>query len=229
MKSSSFAVVAACAAVLLTGPGSLRAPAPANASAPRPAPAIAVGVVDVTVLFEQSPLWQRLNKELKEKQKQFGEQVQKVITRIDELEATAKQLPPDSMEFASREMEIGLLRQQRTGMSKLLRDQLDLEIARAQLQCYQVFEKVIAKVATARGLAFVLRRREVEPPTVAPEKMSSTEVLERLRGFDIRQVLFNAPELDITADVVKELRLLPDPAPAGGDPTKPTTPNQGDK
>jgi Skp family chaperone for outer membrane proteins len=95
--------------------------------------------------------------------------------------------------------------QEQKGQADILRDQLELEFARAQVVVYEDLEAAVQKVAKQKGLGLVLRQYEPLPAAGDPAKLSARSVQKRIADFERRGVWYAAESVDITADVIKVL------------------------
>lgn len=186
---------------------------PVPSSAAAPALAEVIGVVDLARAFKQYPKWIESQKQLTAMEEGARAQMAEVTKRIDEAKATLLGMKPDAPDRRRQEFMLELNQQERTFLARELTEKVELENMRADLDCYEDMEVAIAAVARAKGIKIVHRLTDLGPK---PAGLKPREVQARLGAFERKQVWYHLPEIDITADLIKELMVVPVPANASG-------------
>lgn len=203
----------------------------AQNAAPTAKPTV-VGVVNVFKAIEQYPKWTRFTAQVDEFKKAGNVRLDELTKEMDELKGTATSLSEGTREREACEYQYGEKAKRREFEFQSLNKQIEVESARAMLECYADVEAAIAKVSARRGVQVVLSNVELEAPK---GEMSAREVLRRARLVDSRNLWYAAADVDLTGDVVKELQVM-QPADKGdkvdkghnggetGTPAKPDAP-----
>ncbi|MBL8754500.1 MAG: OmpH family outer membrane protein [Planctomycetes bacterium] len=179
-----------------------------------------VGVVNLDRAIDTYPRWVKLKADLEGMQKTFDDRLTQMSKSLKELKATIDAEAADSEGKRIKELQYGLMLQEQKGQADILRDQLELEFARAQVVVYEDLETAIQKVARQKGLGLVLRQYEPMPPAGDPTKLSPRSVQKRIAEFERRGVWYAAESVDITADVIKVLMVPLDTGKAADKPTE---------
>jgi Skp family chaperone for outer membrane proteins len=189
-------------------------PAPADAAAKRATPpALAVGVVDLGKAFD---LYWRTIKERERLQRlaqSFDDKMKEIEQRADELKATIANLK-EGRDRSQKMMEYELAMQLRRGQAQLFEDEMRAETARMQLAIHEDLEAAVRQLAKDRGLHVVLRI-DVDDKTL--DDKGQKQLVNRVRQYEMRQILYAADELDLTPALVKMLQ-VPLDAPKDGVP-----------
>lgn len=207
-------VGAAVAAVCLLPLAQDRAAAPAK-------PTVAA-VVDIIAATEQYPKWIRFRGQLREMEQRATARMEEMRKGIDEIKATMQSVGAESLERKQAEFQYENSLRAQDWEAKMWRDRIDLENARMMLVCFDDVAAVIGRVAKARGIQIVHRLFDPEEAKGDPLTIPAREVMQRYRLVQGRHVWYAAPDVDLTADVIKELQVaLPDDNGAAGTPTNP--------
>lgn len=172
------------------------------AATPMIAAAQNIGVVNIQKVFNDLREVKDIKTQFSAKAEQLQSQKAAAESRVKGLTESRAQFKPGSTEYDNTNKEIVKL---------VTESQVQLQIAQAELtqqqkvQTKQVFDKIdaaVAEVAKAKNLAVVVSQ-------LAPEL--SQEMMERANPEQLNQALFSrsvlyaAPNVDITADVVTKL------------------------
>lgn len=134
----------------------------------------------------------QLNDRFQESADKMEEAIQQLKLEIMALDNSAQQ------ERNMKSLQLDLAQRELQGREVLHREQMLRESAALSVQIYEDIWAASAKVAQAKGLKLVLRMRELQ--TGAPLDI-------RQAFHDRRNVLYAAPELDLTQDVINMLKL----------------------
>ncbi len=192
-------------------------PAAVDASLPK-AQAPVLGVVDFTKVFEVYPKAIRERERLEALQNSFKGQIETLTKRIDERKLQIPLLPEGSREREVKQLELELAMQERTGLAKLLNEQLEMESLRMEVMLYEDAEIAIAKVAKDRGVQIVLRMAADIPDRRVDAKPKEWQL--RAVTYERRQVWYASAEVDLTPHVIK-LMQVPIERPADKSAEKP--------
>ncbi|MCI0589648.1 MAG: OmpH family outer membrane protein [Planctomycetes bacterium] len=166
---------------------------PAGAQAP-----LQVGFVDLNECLRG---YGKVKTDLEEFRKNLDARVGALKTRADELNKKGKELAildRESEEFFERRRDLD------AEMFKLEADEKRLKRFRAEreetvkLGAYEDIRRVVAEVAGAKGLDFVLKMDKTDPA-------EARSLEERSQMAGLRTVLYSRPELDITPEVTRLL------------------------
>ncbi len=211
MSIARFLSSVALVAAVLTAQENGKPGTPADASAkgiPAPAtvraPAVTVGVVNLDKVIDTYPRWIKMKADIAAMRNTFDERLTAMTKPIRELKAVIDSMEDGTEQRRQKELAHSLMLQEQKGQAEILREQLDLEIARSQVAVFEDLEVAIAKVAKARGVDLVLRRREV-PKAADVGALSARGIQARLSDFERQSVLYAADSLDLTQDVIKLL------------------------
>jgi Skp family chaperone for outer membrane proteins len=176
-----------------------------------------VGVVDLARAIETYPKWIATRQQMKDLQEQARGRLAAKTKRVEELRATLASMNEDAQERIQQEFWLRQAREEQQFVAQELDLELKEQSMRFDLDCYEDMEGAIATVAKAKGLRIVHRLANLGPRPANIATMRPPEVQARLNMFERKQVWYSGAELDITADVIKELmvpRANPAPAPA---------------
>jgi Skp family chaperone for outer membrane proteins len=209
MSIPKFVPVAALAALcsFLPIPGSVAAEALVEA----------IGVVDLARALEQYPKWIATQQQMKALQEQARVQLAEKSKRVEELRATLATMNEEADERRRQDFALAMAREEQQFFVRDLKTKLEDQAMRFDLDCYEDMEGAIATVAKAKGLKIVHRLSNLGQRPANVATMRVPDVQARLAAFERKQVWYAVPEIDITADVIKELmvpRANPAPAPA---------------
>lgn len=209
-----------------------KAAAPASQAAEavvkRAAPAnLVVGIIDLARAIEQYPKAIEMQKKLVELGKQSRSQLDEVTKRMEEIRGALDVLGQDAPDRRQHENDLQLLQLQRQLRAKSLDERFEMARVKMMLEVYSDIEVAIAKVAKARGLHIVqCTHEDPNPGDVA--KLAGRDAMSRLGQFESRVIWYAAPELDVTADLIKLLLVPVENAPPK-DGDKPADGKDGDK
>ena len=190
--------------------------APADAAAVRtPANPPLVGIVDLAKAIEQYPRWIELQARLDGMEKQVRERMKQQETRLEDLKGAIQITNPDSDERRQAQFQLEMAQQERQWLAKTLFEKLDVENQRALLMVYEDLESAVPIVAKARGVMIVQRMHDLGPAKEDIEVMAPNTLQRRLRAFEVKQVWYAAPEVDLTADLIKYLLVPREDGKAG--------------
>ncbi len=168
-------------------------PAPANLSG-------VIGVVNALQVFNAYPKAIAGKANLEEMAQQFNELARQREQDIQQLQLDLMALDTGAVALDQRlqkTLELDLAQRGLQGQIQLHETRLQREMAVFNMAMYKDIWEATTKVAKAKSLKLVLRMRELEPPIT----------LQNERNFnDRRTVLYVAPELDLTQDVINMLK-----------------------
>lgn len=172
----------------------------------RTASAAAIGVVDFERVKLGVPRWKAPIENLRTKQDVLADELSSLQQQLREKELKRDSFEPNTIEYVRENVELQGSKQ----ALQIRRDEYTkwIERARAELEDHFIRELkgAIAKVAAERGLVLVLRVRHVE---------TDDGLGQRLQTFALNDVLWHAPTLDLTEDVIRILKSTsPGPASA---------------
>jgi Skp family chaperone for outer membrane proteins len=184
-----------------------------------------IGVVDVITAIEQYPRYIKLHGQWQDKADGYTLEIQRLEGQLQEMQARINVLDEDSEDQRDAKNQLRLAVQHRDYQGKKFNDKMDFERLQDMVLVYEDLDVAIAKVAAARGLTLVLRKKVIEPSGRPVVDLSGREVQARVMAYEKREVLWASDVLDITGDVIKLMQVpLADPGktgagqkPAGGD------------
>jgi Skp family chaperone for outer membrane proteins len=222
MSIARFVFTVALAAAFLTAQenGKPGTPVDAAAKTAQTPAVVTLGVVNLDKAIEQYPKWIKMKADLDAMSKSFDERLSAMSKQIREMRATIETMTEGSEPRRLKELAVSLAMQEQKGQAEILREQLDLEVARSQVAVFEDLEVAIAKVAKVRGLSLVLRTREI-PKAADIAALSPRGIQARIAEFERKSVLFAAEPIDVTLEVIKVLMVPLD----NGKPTE--TPKTG--
>ena len=156
-----------------------------------------VGVVDVIAVSEAYPRFIDGMAGLQKLKDELNAGLSQERQRIDQLELDIMAFDPSTQDYRVKTLERELAQRRVAGLIPLHEQRIAGEYARLNVEVYTDIEAAIAKVAEARGVLLVLRVRHDAPN--APLEM-------RMSNNDRRTVLYSAPELDLSQDVINMLK-----------------------
>ena len=201
-------------------------PEAAHSAAARAAAAHAIGVVDFERVKAGVPRWKASIETLKSKKVVLSEELSALQQQVREKELKRDSFEPNTIEYVRENAEV-------EGSTQALKTRAQdyerwMERRRAEVEDHFIRElrQATAKVAGERGLSLVLRVRNLE---------TDDGLGQRLQTFALNDVLWHAPTLDLTEDVIRILKSTsssPAPAPAessqgGAGNEKPMAPPAG--
>jgi len=176
--------------------------APQNGAKPAAA-APAIGVVDIQLLFGQSPQAVAGREKLVALEAGFENRLKELDAEIKKAEIGVSSKQEGTLEHAEATLNVRALQ----GTFESLREMFTTEIRRQEVlmtaALYRDIEAAIAVVAGNRKLDLVLRLRPV-PPADAPLKLQQA-------GLEAKEIWFSSKRLDVTTAVLAVLQ-----AKAGG-------------
>ena len=172
MKAVRTSSLAAALAVLLTAAGVVTAVAqqqqPAAAAAAQPG-GIIIGIVDDQTVIQNSKagkaLQENLNKQYTAFKAEIGQQETALRNQAEQLQQQQASLSPEAYQKKRQELDQQVEQYRKNAQNR--KDQLDRAQAAGLKQLRDVFGKVAAEVANARGMSLVLFRSSVAVWTAA--------------------------------------------------------------
>ena len=171
MKAVRTSSLAAALAVLLTAAGVVTAVAqqqPAAAAAAQPG-GIIIGIVDDQTVIQNSKagkaLQENLNKQYTAFKAEIGQQETALRNQAEQLQQQQASLAPEVFQKKKQELDQQVEQYRKNAQNR--KDQLDRAQAAGLKQLRDVFGKVAAEVANARGMSLVLFRSSVAVWTAA--------------------------------------------------------------
>ena len=162
-----------------------------------------IGVVDLDAVLEHTSAWKKGQDLLAQMKAHFEGKMKAADDKIESLQYALKLLN-DSPERDEKELELGALAQRRQLAAKLYNRELARARNRNEVQMVEEVDVVISVLAAKRGLLLVLRKRN---PLKLPEKTPKADAARiNSRRATQRNILYHAPSLEITQDVIKYLK-----------------------
>ena len=215
MKLARFALPALIAA--LACPLAVPSTAPA-APAAQTSPT-KVGVANPAKIFNEIQETKDLKAAMENQRKQLEQQDFEKQQRIKDLKALRDQLRPDAPQYAERNRDLLQATIEYQTWGQLQQANLAQEQKRQMLNLFNKIAAAVQRVATARGLDLVIAEQRPEFDQVNLDQLN----VDQLRAMiNSRNVLFIAPQVDVTTDVIAEMdKEYRGGAGAGGAPAPP--------
>jgi Skp family chaperone for outer membrane proteins len=182
----------------------------ARAAAPSRIP---VGAVDFVKVFDAYPKFIQERKRMDEVYKATQQRLDELKQRINEKKSARELLTPGTSERLQADLDLDLAVKQFNGMGEIWKADLERQVDRLVVECYEDVERAIDKVARDRGVGIVLRLHRAA---------QSKEVQDRYTAYERRVVWYVADEVDLTTDVIKLM------AVGGGEAKKDASPAKDD-
>lgn len=183
-----FPAAAFCGFVSLRTPDPVQGPA-----APEP---LAIGVVDLDRVSLASRLVVDGRKEREAKFAAMQQALNQMQVEYANLEGKLEGLQEASWERRHIQIDLRAKADELEAKRQLFHEQLDEELGQLQHTVFDRIQEQIDLVARKRKLSLVLRWREL------PEAGRAQSMRERLQVYSMRDLLWRAPTLDITDDVI---------------------------
>jgi Skp family chaperone for outer membrane proteins len=122
--------------------------------------------------------------------------------KIQQLELDIGALAPGTREQKLKTLQLDQAKRLAQGLINLHFERMQGDTTQFTVDMYEAFLEAVDKVAVAKGLKVVLRVRKYDPSIPAELRRASN---------DRRTVLFAAPELDVTQDVINMLKVAEGP------------------
>jgi len=210
--------------------------APAEAAAKKLV-APTIGVVDLAKALDAYPKKIKMEQEFTKMQENFFSQLREIEVKIKETLENIKAVGENSEEGKDRKFQYDGLRDLYEFNRKRITEKLGIAEMRMHLELYEDMEVAVAKVAKNRGVQLVLRVYDQGPPPNFPDKATNKDLdrmNQRLKLFELRQILYTTDEIDLTGDLIKLLQVPLErdqttPAKASEPPKSPDKPERGGK
>lgn len=181
---------------------------------------IAVGVVDFVKVFDAYPKFIQERKRMDEVYKATQQRLDELKQRINEKKSARELLTPGTSERLQSDLDLDLAVKQFNGMGEIWKADLERQVDRLVVECYEDVERAIDKVAKDRGVGVVLRLHR---------SAQSNDVQDRYTAYERRVVWYAAGEVDLTIDVIKLMAVGGGEAKKDAPPAKENTPPPADK
>lgn len=200
------------------GEGSSPAPAASRKAVVPPPAVLPIAVVDIGRAQVHTKAHGHLQEQLREMSKHYQGKLDEMRDEIQQIEATMQSVTPTSTRYTELEIK------RQGGLEKLrfakerYRLALNRQQAHGQIEIQQELEEKIAALAQERRILLVLRTRPVTGVEEGVKELlagtdtssqvdAEAKVLQKeLDSALVRDVLYHAAELDITADLIKYLK-----------------------
>ncbi|HRU06215.1 MAG TPA: OmpH family outer membrane protein [Candidatus Brocadiia bacterium] len=170
------------------------------AEAARPAK---VGVVDLTRVFESSDRAKELNREAAEMMRQYTARLNSAKERVRELSSSAAEFAMGTPQRQEQEKKL----EEMVKTARLLQQEAyakeNSARVRNTLAVYQDVNAAAEAVARRMGLDLIIRQRSL--PQHTDEEMDNMPINALILEISQRTALYQAPDLDVTDAVIKEL------------------------
>ncbi len=155
-----------------------------------------VALVDVATVMEKSNEWVTFQRESRQRREEAEDVLREYQSRLSVLEMEYENLPPGTDRTAQkrREME-DLVEEFQQRQDELSREFREYMMANLR-QLYSNLKEIIAIYSQEHGLDLVLKKQEVTPAASDAEDISA---------FETSAVLYAAPRLDITTEIIDML------------------------
>jgi len=186
----------------------------------QPALANAIGVVDFVQVLQAYPNYLKGSKQLEEEKKARQAILSEEEGKLQELKIKRDGVRPGTRDYNMYTLDLDCAMRHLNGFRDILGNDLDQLTDKLMAQSYEEIEQVVAKIARDRSLLLVLRLHR-DLADSSPRAKAIT--------YDRRVVWCAVDEIDLTAEVIKQLQAGPPSAPAKADPGKDAATPKGDR
>lgn len=156
-----------------------------------------IGVVDAIAVINAYPTAIAGQATLQKLAADFQAEMNLHDQDIQQLELDIGSLEPGTREQGLKTLKLDQAKRYRQGLINLHLERMQVDSTQFTVEMYEDFWEAVGKVAKAKGLQVVLRKRKYDPALRADLRRASN---------DRRTVLYAAPELDVTQDVINMLK-----------------------
>ena len=179
-----------------------------QASPEVPRPKFPIAVVDVGKASTHTKAMRKGLEELRAMHAAYQKALEALGKQLETLDLEISLMKIASPEKVEKQIEMSALLQRREASKKLYDATLAERRTKMDATVYREIEGALAELATRNGILLVLRKRG-NPTIDEMVKKGSTpeEATKRQLGADrLRDVLYNAPAIDLTEDLIKYLK-----------------------
>jgi Skp family chaperone for outer membrane proteins len=213
MKTTKVVVITAVLAALVIGLASYSSTAADKTPAMKASAKIAV--VNLREIFQKNKLNEDFDAKLEQEKTAAMQDIDAATKQVDAYKAQMKRLVVGTTDYLTL-MSKALEQQGMVQAKKEYYQQaMDSRQARFTEDVYTKTKEVIAEYAAKNGIDMVLVKDEIQFPAASPNDL--------MLALSTRKVLYSAPEMDITAQVLDALNARVGSAPAAPAVTAPTT------
>ena len=161
-----------------------------------------IGVVDAIAVINAYPAAIAGQAALQKLDADFRAEMNLHDQKIQQLEMDIQSLENGTQDQRLKTLQLDQAKRYAQGLINLHLERMQGETTQFTVDMYEDFWAAVDKVAKAKGLQVVLRKREYDPTIPAELRRASN---------DRRTVLYAAPELDVTQDVINMLKTAEGP------------------
>lgn len=178
------------------------AAAPGRTQVPgaHPTAAPPIGIVDFERVKAGVPRWETEIENLRAKDQSLHDEIGKLQQQVRDKELKRDTFEPNTLEHARENAELQGMKQALQSRRQEFGKWIERMRAEVEDRFIREFKQATAKVAAERGLLLVLRVRSVD---------GGDGLGERLQAFALNDVVYHAPTLDLTEDVIRILKAAP--------------------
>ena len=167
-------------------------------------------VVDIEEASQHTKAFAAAEEDMVRAQERFQQRIASFKDSLDALEAQIALLRP-SLERTEKEIEAIGLQNTIKAAGEIYSQELTLINLKHKTKIYDEMNAAIEDLARRRGIAMVIRKRPIDSledirAAAGPNITEGEALNERSRMFQARDVLYVAPEFDLTEDLIKILK-----------------------
>jgi Skp family chaperone for outer membrane proteins len=190
MKLARLLPVALVAAVLL-----MTTPAPAQTAQAR------IAIANPARIFTEIQQTRDLQAKFKNELDAVNTERQQRELKLNDTRAARDSLKPDSPQWAERNQELVRLAVEYEVWQRMMQAELERQQKQQMRVIFDQITEAVGRVASQRGIELVIA--EVRPDL--PDTLDQINVNDLRARLVSRNVLFNAPQVDISNDVIAEM------------------------
>jgi Skp family chaperone for outer membrane proteins len=156
----------------------------------------AVGSIDMDAVMKRYGRVRQVNERMNDARTEAKEQLTKLQTEVQAFVSRMRQLQPGSADYRAREEQLEGMKRRIERESDAFESEITRRHARQSASVLQDIHEVIAAVAKAQGLDYVVKVSPEPRPDANPDEVY---------GAMGRSVLYANPRNDITEEVIREL------------------------